>query len=78
MDQQPVVAQRATHDEEVAGVSDPLPKVGVDSVLSPRFTRFLTGSPKRVAGGLRVSATVSGNLFVCDSLVGFPSSMCCF
>ena len=78
VDQQPVVAQRATHDEEVAGVSDPLPKVGVDSVSSPRFTRFLTESPKRIAGGLGFSAAVSGNLFVCKGLVGFLSSMFCF
>ena len=78
VDQQPVVAQGATHDEEVAGVNDPLPKVGVDSVLSPRFTRFLTESPKRIAGGLGFSAAVSGNLFVCKVLVGFLSSMFCF
>ena len=77
VDQQPVVAQRATH-EEIAGVSDPLPKVGVDSVMSPRFTRFLTESPKRITGGLGFPAAVSGNLFVCKVLVGFLSSMFCF
>ena len=51
VDQQPVVAQRATR-EGIVVESDPLPKVRVDSVLSPRFTRFLTESPKRIAGGL--------------------------
>ena len=77
VDQQPVDAQRATH-ESIVGESDLLPKVGVDSVLSPRFTRFLTESPKRVAGGLGFPAAMSGNLFVCKILFGFLSSMFCF
>ena len=70
VDQQPVVAQRATR-EGIVVESDPLPKVGVDSVLSPRFTRFLTESSKRIAGGLGFPAAMSGNLFVCKICLGF-------